>query len=51
MEDSSYNAAGRTDLTSFITARYYVVGGGETMSEIEANGEWLATDDPVDVRR
>lgn len=39
-----------TEFTSFVTADYYIVGAGESLDEIQANGEWLAVDEPVDVR-
>lgn len=39
------------DITSFVTASHYVIGAGETLQELQVNGQWLRTDDPVDVQR
>lgn len=49
MAGSSHNDSG--NLTSFVTANHYVIGAGETIEEIQVSGEWVKTDDPVDVRR
>jgi len=38
-------------LTVFITTEYFVVGDGGSIDEIQTSGRWLATSDPVDVRR
>ena len=47
----------RTDETTgsglavFITTEHYVVGAGESIDEIQASGRWLATSEPVEVKR
>lgn len=51
MAENSRTSSDETDCTTFVTARYYVIGCGETISDLEASGEWLVTDDPVDIRR
>jgi hypothetical protein len=39
------------DVSSFSTSDSYVVGAGETLDELQANGQWIKTTDPVDVRQ
>lgn len=51
MPDKSYTRPGETHLTAFVTTEHYVVGVGETIDQLQASGEWLATDEPADVRR
>lgn len=36
-------------ITTFITSRRYVVGVGETLDDVQTSGEWIATENPVDV--
>lgn len=38
------------EFTSFVTDDYFIVGAGESLDELQTSGEWLAVDDPVDVR-
>jgi hypothetical protein len=49
MAEKSYRAPGETHLTAFITTEYFLLGAGETISQLQASGEWLATDDPAEV--
>jgi hypothetical protein len=51
MAEKSGTPSENADLTTFVTARYYVVGDGETVDEIQSNGRWLGIDDPVEVQR
>ena len=50
MAEKPHHTPEQTDLTVFITAEYYIIGAGETVDEIQESGEWLATDNPRDVR-
>jgi len=51
MTDNPTEAPGPTNATVFVTAEQYVIGTGETIDELQATGEWLATEAPVEVRR
>lgn len=51
MAGKPYTPPRETDVTVFVTADHYIVGAGETMEEVSARGEWVMTQDPVDVRR
>ena len=51
MAEESPDYPGETDVTAFVSGTHYVVGAGETMDAVQTRGEWLATDDPVEVRR
>lgn len=51
MADRQYDSQTDADLTTFVTDGYYILGAGETVDEVTTNGEWLLTDDPVEVRR
>lgn len=48
MPEKSQDTA-ETDITTFVTANYYIVGVGDTVDEAQATGEWVATENPVDV--
>ena len=37
--------------TVFVTSEYFLVGVGESVADVERTGEWVATSDPVEVRR
>lgn len=51
MADRQYDSLTDADLTTFVTDGYYILGAGETVDEVTTSGEWLLTDDPVEVRR
>ncbi|MEF8781796.1 MAG: hypothetical protein V5A39_14075 [Haloarculaceae archaeon] len=51
MAANSHNDQDSAEIASFVTASHYVIGAGETVQELQMNGKWLRTDDPVDVRR
>lgn len=36
---------------TFQTGGVFVVGDGETINDVQAGGAWLATAEPVEVRR
>lgn len=48
---AAHNDHEPAEITSFVTATHYVIGAGETVEELQVNGQWLRTDEPVDVRR
>jgi hypothetical protein len=50
MADDSRNIPQEADPTAFVTREYYVLGAGETVTDVRTSGQWLATDDPVEVR-
>lgn len=50
MAERFHASENETEFTSFATAEYYIVGAGESLNELQATGEWLAVEEPVDVR-
>lgn len=40
----------QSELTTFVSGDYYILGAGETIDDIQKNGEWLAVENPMDVR-
>jgi len=51
MADRQHDSRTDADLTTLVTDGYYIIGTGETVDEMTTSGEWLLTDDPVEVRR
>lgn len=51
MSDNRNTAPETTSLTAFSNAEAFVVGAGETIDELQSNGQWIKTTDPVDVQQ
>lgn len=44
------NTAKQPELTVFVVGEHYIVGAGESIDEIQKNGEWLAAEEIAEVR-
>lgn len=50
MHENSEEPKEQADLTAVVTEQYFFIGVGESVDELRESREWIASDNPVDVR-